>query len=182
MAQEIHPIRIHSHIYYFEIMLCVHVSLPSGRSETMQLPEVSTVADLQILAQESLGQKFLRLVTSKNDALTNPLDSLQAAGIQEGEHLTALAQRAKIASTGGAFAVWCCGGDKIVTWGSPGQGGDCSAVQEQFRNVQEIQATGSAFAAILSDGSVVTWGDPMHGGRQLCSSRSAQECAADSSW
>jgi hypothetical protein len=53
MAQEIHPIQIHSHIYYFEIMLCVHVSLPSGRSETMQLPEVSTVADLQILAQES---------------------------------------------------------------------------------------------------------------------------------
>jgi alpha-tubulin suppressor-like RCC1 family protein len=30
--------------------------------------------------------------------------------------------------------------------------------------VQEIGATDSAFAAILADGSVVTWGDPDFGG------------------
>ena len=32
------------------------------------------------------------------------------------------------------------------------------------KNVQQIQATGGAFAAILADGSVVAWGDPDYGG------------------
>ena len=41
---------------------------------------------------------------------------------------------------------------------------DCSAVQDQLKNVQQIQASGSAFAAILRDGSVVTWGDADNGG------------------
>jgi len=52
----------------------------------------------------------------------------------------------------------------VVTWGDAKQGGDCSCVESQLRNVQEIQATGCAFAAILEDGSVVTWGHPEHGG------------------
>ena len=43
-------------------------------------------------------------------------------------------------------------------------GGDSSAVQDQLRNVQQVHATGVAFAAILADGSVVTWGDPDGGG------------------
>ena len=77
----------------FERMLSVNVSLPSGRNESLKVPELSTVGDLQVLAQESFGQKFLRLVTSKNVALTNPMDPLQAAEIQEGEHLTAFVQQ-----------------------------------------------------------------------------------------
>eukprot|EP00435_Cladocopium_sp_Y103_P068753 s71_g32.t1 len=39
-----------------------------------------------------------------------------------------------------------------------------SRVQHQLRNVQQISATDHAFAAILADGSVVTWGDPLNGG------------------
>jgi alpha-tubulin suppressor-like RCC1 family protein len=31
-------------------------------------------------------------------------------------------------------------------------------------NVQQISATGLSFAAILADGSVVTWGNPAFGG------------------
>ena len=38
-------------------------------------------------------------------------------------------------------------------------GGDSSAVRDQLKGVQHIQATNGAFAAILEDGSVVTWGD-----------------------
>ena len=38
------------------------------------------------------------------------------------------------------------------------------AVQDQLNNVQQIKATGRAFAAILFDGSVVTWGDAERGG------------------
>ena len=37
-------------------------------------------------------------------------------------------------------------------------------VHEQLKNVQRIQATARAFAAILDNGSVVTWGDPDNGG------------------
>ena len=38
-----------------------------------------------------------------------------------------------------------------------------SVVQDQLRDVQQIQSGVSAFAAILSDGFVVTWGDAKYG-------------------
>ena len=41
---------------------------------------------------------------------------------------------------------------------------DSSALQDQLKNMQQIQASQAAFAAILSDGSVVTWGDAELGG------------------
>ena len=37
-------------------------------------------------------------------------------------------------------------------------------MQDQLKNVQQIQASKKAFAAILGDGSVVTWGNHRHGG------------------
>ena len=43
-------------------------------------------------------------------------------------------------------------------------GGGSFDVQDQLRNVQQVHATGRAFAAILADGSVVTWGNPCDGG------------------
>ena len=51
-----------------------------------------------------------------------------------------------------------------MTWECHDSGGDSNAIQEQLRNVQAIQATESAFAAILGNGSVVTWGDDAAGG------------------
>ena len=44
-----------------------------------------------------------------------------------------------------------------MTWGNAAYGGDSRAAQDQLKNVKQIQATTSAFAAILDDGSVVTW-------------------------
>ena len=52
----------------------------------------------------------------------------------------------------------------VVTWGDPSSGGDSTAVQDQLRNVRQIQATVGAFNAILADGSVVTMGDRRYGG------------------
>ena len=66
----------------------------------------------------------------------------------------------------------------VIAWGSPTSGGDSSRVQGQLKNVQQIQATTSAFshcmeqiqatfgafAAILADGSVIAWGSPTSGG------------------
>ena len=43
-------------------------------------------------------------------------------------------------------------------------GGDSRAVQDQLRNVQEVQAAHTAFAALTKDGSVVTWGNKLAGG------------------
>ena len=46
----------------------------------------------------------------------------------------------------------------VVTWGNDFAGGNSWAVQDQLKGVQQIQATSDAFAAILGDGSVVSWG------------------------
>ena len=62
-----------------------------------------------------------------------------------------------------AFAAILANGS-VVTWGEPDSGGNCTGVQDQLKNVQQIQATKSAFAAILANGSVVTWGHPRYGG------------------
>ena len=43
-------------------------------------------------------------------------------------------------------------------------GGDSSLVQHQLQNVQHVHAAHYAIAAVLADGSVVTWGDPSFGG------------------
>ena len=40
----------------------------------------------------------------------------------------------------------------------------CLVVQDELVNVKQIQAADGAFAAILGDGSVVTWGHAVCGG------------------
>ena len=150
-------------------MLQVSVALPSGCCEEFSIPQSSKVGDLKVLAQKSFQRGFLRLVAADHRAL-DPTVSLQAAGLEDGDHLTAIVLEAKLAATGrlravaGAFALFCPGGDRVVTWGYPENGGDSSKVQDQLKGVQQVQATSEAFAAILADGSVVTWGDPENGG------------------
>ena len=51
-----------------------------------------------------------------------------------------------------------------MTWGSSTTGGDSSRVQDQLQDVQTICAAKcGAFAAILKDRSVITWGHPLYG-------------------
>ena len=47
-------------------------------------------------------------------------------------------------------------------------------MQEQLKNVQQIQATEHAFAAILDDRSVVTWGVRVRGGDSSPCAESAE--------
>lgn len=42
--------------------------------------------------------------------------------------------------------------------------GDSAAVRDQLRDVKQIHGSSHAFAAILADRSVVTWGHPACGG------------------
>ena len=102
---------------------------------TLSLPEHYKVGDLKLQAQRSLGKGFL----GGGNVLTNPMESLQAAGIQEGDCLTAVVQQPKMTATEQAFVVWCCGGNKVASWGASDSGGDCSTVQDQLKNVQQNQ-------------------------------------------
>eukprot|EP00438_Fugacium_kawagutii_P012157 Skav200043 [mRNA] locus=scaffold337:311768:312400:+ [translate_table: standard] len=134
--------------------LKLQVSLPSGQSASVELPLDATVGDLKVAAQQSLGQRFLRFA-GPDGTLLHPEESLQHAKLQDGDSISAIAQRPnQIAATRDAFALWCEGGDNIVTWGRPDEGGDNSMVGDQLKSVQSIQATQSAFASILADGSV----------------------------
>ena len=160
-------------------MLQIHVALPSGKRKSLRISESSKVGDLQVLAQQSFGQGFLRLVSAAGHVLKDPTKSLEGAGIHNGDHVTAVAQQAKLAATAGAFALWFDGEHKIVTWGHRGVTGNCYAVRNNVESVHLVQGTrislqeeapeqfqykAGAFAAILEDGSVVTWGQPQCGG------------------
>eukprot|EP00438_Fugacium_kawagutii_P000939 Skav228061 [mRNA] locus=scaffold2067:140634:140939:+ [translate_table: standard] len=81
------------------------------------------------------------------------------------DEIAAVAQQLKIAATPHACALWFGSGDPVICLGHRECGGDSSGVQDQLQNVQQFCGTSSAFAAILADGNVVTWGDPMSGWR-----------------
>eukprot|EP00434_Breviolum_minutum_P036509 symbB.v1.2.032351.t1/scaffold3867.1/size49036/3 len=145
-------------------MIQIHVALPNGHAELFTLLPSSTVQDLRTKAQRAFGKKYLGLVTAKNRVLVDFEQTLEEAEIKDGECLTALVLKPQLAATASAFALWCHGDSRVVTWGDAECGGDSSAVRDQLRGVQQIQATSEAFAAILEDGSVVTWGDEYRGG------------------
>ena len=87
----------------------------AGTVRPCRFPKNSTVGDPKVLVQKSFGQGFLKLVTEKGHVLTSPEDSLLTTEVQEGAHVTVVAQQPKVAATWAAFAIWCCGGDRIVT-------------------------------------------------------------------
>ena len=57
-----------------------------------------------MMVQESLGTLFLRLVTSAGLKL-NPSESLEAAGLQDGDQLTAVVVEPKLAATRNCFCI-----------------------------------------------------------------------------
>ena len=79
----------------------------------------------------------------------------------------------RIFSTTNAFAALKANGS-VITWGNSSYGGDSSAVSDKYTSgavgdkltsgVIQIFSTGSAFAALKADGSVVTWGNRDSGG------------------
>ena len=99
-------------------------------------------------------------VTSNCSAVRNHLGSVQ---LVQGTRVAVLEESLyDDAYLAGAFAAILEDGS-VVTWGQPACGGNSSAVSDQLRNVQQVQATCAAFAALLADGSVATWGNPNYG-------------------
>ena len=132
----------------------VIVALASGRSVNLSVPQSSKVVDLKILAQQALGQGFLKLMTAEGQVLTQPGESV---GMLDGDRVSA------IAWAGEAFALWCCGGG-VVTYGNAPSGGDSSRIQVRLINVQQVKATCNALLHSSQMDLLFTWGDPSSGG------------------
>ena len=64
--------------------------------------------------------------------MLDPRQSLDAAGLREGDTLCAVAMEPFLGATYGAFALWCLGCGQVVTWGHPTSGGDSEKVQEPW--------------------------------------------------
>ena len=101
-------------------MLRIKVVLLSGepeRSESLLLPQSSRIKDLRTEVQKAFQGRLVRLVTADGNLLDAD-KSLEAAGLRDGDVLTAILLEAKqLAATHAAFALSCCGGDQILTWG-----------------------------------------------------------------
>ena len=144
--------------------ISVRVTLISGRCVQISVSMDCTLKSIKLQAQRSLQTGLGVLLDSKGQVLDD-CETAGAAGLKAGDTLTLQVRQTMLASckSGQALAA-TMGNGSVVAWGHPDNGGDCSSVQEQLRNVQCIQANGVAFAAVLNNGSVVTWGHPANGG------------------
>ena len=138
---------------------------------------------LRTKAQLALGKKHLKLVTAKNRVLVDENKTLEEAEIQHGDCVIALALQPQVAATlhgfaailaDGSVASWCeeddvknAQSDTHTCWSFLLE--DTSFLYwrrtgDHLTGVKHIQSTAAAFAAIMEDGSVVTWGNPYRGG------------------
>ena len=126
----------------------VDVHLPSGDGFPVEVSPATPVSELKAAAQRHFQRRLKLTAKGLQLELTATLGE---AGLQDGDVVAAVLQLGKLAATYKAFA-WHGLEDEVVTWDEPKFGGDSSQVQAQLRNVQHIQATARAFAAILESG------------------------------
>ena len=97
-------------------MIQVTVALASGRRKSLSILESSKVEDLRKLAQKFFGQGCLQLATADGCILSDPMQTLQAAGLQD-DQLMAIVGQVKLTSNRQAFAAWCCGATELLHGG-----------------------------------------------------------------
>ncbi|CAE7591051.1 HERC2, partial [Symbiodinium natans] len=114
----------------------VHVALLSGRRASITASSDTTLADLMLEAQSSLQTGAGVFVNARGEFLSLE-HTLAQAGVQAEDVLTLQVRQSRVAACSGSFTALLGDG---------------------------IQAADSAFAAILENGSVVTWGGPSGGG------------------
>ena len=148
--------------------ITLHVSLLSGRTVPI---EIGLDVDIRVFkrrAERAVSVGKGGLIHSSGSVL-DVAKTIGDSELHNGDilslHVLPVAiQAAGVGATENSAFVVSLGDGSVVTWGDASCGGDSSAVQDQLRNVQQIQASARAFAAILADGSVVTWGDACGGG------------------
>ena len=116
--------------------------MPSGDGYSVELSPATLISELKAAAQRHFQRRLKLIAEGRQLDLTA---TLREVGLEDGDVVAAVVQLGQLAATGKAFA-----------W--HGHGGEVVKVQEQLRSVQQIQATDTAFAAIVESGAVVTWG------------------------
>ena len=140
-----------------------------GETYSIEAKAVDTISQFRQNVAAIVGRSDFKLVTEAGSVLQTQGTLVGAFGLGEGSVVQIVFQRLRIVGTrsflgiGGAFAA-VKGDGSVVTWGHSYSGGDCSAVQPQLVEIQDIYSTAQAFAAVKQDGSVVTWGDSDFGG------------------
>ena len=150
--------------------IILDVALMSGQRVSLEADLTASVQSLAERARRALGVGRGRLFSSSGSVLDGDTQ-LGAANLQKGDCLTLQVGTVRIRSGNECFAA-ILGDGSVVTWGNKRCCGDSSYVQDQLKDVQQIQASLlGAFAAILRDGSAVTWGNARFG----CDSSSVQD-------
>ena len=155
--------------FHSDVSILVDVHLLSGNRVSLEVEADASVESLKQRAQSALVTGRGRLLNSSGEVLDGT-KTIAETGLKGGDvltlHLSQVQLQGTRRSTSGALSTFAAllGDRSVVTWGDAARGGDSSAVQEQLKNVQQIQASLGAFAAILVDGSVVSWGKADDGG------------------
>ena len=134
--------------------IVVDVTLFSGQRVSLEADLTASVQSLAEGARSALGVGRGRLFSSSGSILDGDTQ-LGAATFQAGDCLTLQVGTVHRSGNAKCFAA-ILGDESVVTWGDAHSGGDSSSVQDQLKNMQQIEG---AFAAILGDGSFVTWGN-----------------------
>eukprot|EP00435_Cladocopium_sp_Y103_P064864 s504_g26.t1 len=74
--------------------------------------------ELRDAAERWFQKRFLKLLQADGETLLRASATLDAAGITDGDTLTALALQAEVTATGDAYAAWCSGDGRVIAWGS----------------------------------------------------------------
>ena len=123
----------------------VRVCLLSGRTAVVTVREHELVESLLQQAQSALGGKG-RLMDSSGAAL-DPSSTVKRARLQPADSVTLQLRPPRVHGYGSTVII-------------EGDGTVMRDVSSPLRRVSVVQATSQAWAAILEDGSVVTWGNP----------------------
>ncbi|CAK9003600.1 Rho GTPase-activating protein gacGG (GTPase activating factor for raC protein GG) [Durusdinium trenchii] len=118
--------------------------------------QLATLGDLKTAAQRQLQAGVLRLMHPSSGELLDLAQSVEAAGLAPEATVLAIAQPMQLSATKFSFALRC--GGRVVAWGAPRDGGDCSRVQHQLREVEHLEGSDRSFSARLSSGQTVAWG------------------------
>ncbi|OLP91972.1 hypothetical protein AK812_SmicGene26261 [Symbiodinium microadriaticum] len=147
--------------------ISVDVHLLSGKRAAVEVGADASVESLKRRAQSALAVPSRGRLLNSSGEVMDATKTITEAMLRSGDvltlHLNQVQLKAVRKGLSTAFAA-LLGDGSVVAWGHSMCGGDSSAVQEQLRDVQQIQDSQYAFAAILGDGSVVTWGDSWFGG------------------
>ena len=130
----------------------LQVALVSGKTADIAITTQTCLEVVKQLAEDALQTRKGTLRNSHGQ-LVDTRQTVAQAGLKPGDVLTLLVRQTRVAAAyrGRSSFSAILGDGCVVTWGHPDDGGDSGKVQERLKNVQHIQATERAFAAVLDN-------------------------------